>query len=130
MTLVSVSVCVTRRISHTLILFYSWQACGVSSSTLSDTFTAIALAEIVLVAYTVSNEFEQVERTIKAIVHLAHLKQDILGSLTTSTGLFDKELFTWTQFFANFSSSLRTERVQVEGWSLSTLFHFFPGKAR
>jgi len=88
--------------------------CGPSAN-MAEAFTALALADVVLIAYLVSNEHEEVERCLRAIVYLGDLRNEAFPDLDRLSGVMEHDMILWFQFMAEFAEVIKQERLSEEG---------------
>lgn len=87
---------------------------------MAEAFTAIALADVVLLAYLVTNEHEEVERCLRAIVYLGDLRSEAFPDLDRLSGIMEHDMMLWFQFMADFSEVIKQERLSEESECLAS----------
>jgi hypothetical protein len=85
---------------------------------MAEAFNALALADVTLIAYLISNEHEEVERTLRAIVYLGDLRSEAFPDLDRLSGIMEHDMMLWFQFMADFSEVIKQERLSEESESL------------
>jgi hypothetical protein len=75
------------------------------------------LADIVTISYLVSNEQEEVERTLRFLVTVTAIRQEVFRGVEQHTGIMDQDTARWFIFMTSFSEDVKSERLSEEGQS-------------